>query len=73
MATLASRGFPSASVGHPGLGGSLAFADPERRVSFAYVPRALELDLEREHERATKLVVALYNVIASHGMTGLSN
>lgn len=33
-----------------GLGGLLALADPESRVSFASVPRALELDLDRENE-----------------------
>ncbi|WP_083880580.1 serine hydrolase domain-containing protein [Nocardia araoensis] len=50
----------NASFGHPGRGGSLAFADPERRLAFAYVTNHIvegALDL-----RARNLVDALSGV-----------
>ncbi|MFI2283395.1 serine hydrolase domain-containing protein [Nocardia beijingensis] len=50
----------SSSFGHPGRGGSLAFADPERRLAFAYVTNHIvegALDL-----RARNLVDALDGV-----------
>jgi CubicO group peptidase (beta-lactamase class C family) len=53
--------FPDGAVGGAGLGGSLAFADPGSRLSFAYVPRALDLRVDRQHERAARLVTVLYS------------
>ncbi|MET9027107.1 serine hydrolase domain-containing protein [Nocardia sp. NPDC004168] len=53
----------AASFGHPGRGGSLAFADPERRLAFAYVTNHIvegALDL-----RARNLVDALNGVHAT--------
>jgi CubicO group peptidase (beta-lactamase class C family) len=51
---------PSLSAfGHPGAGGSLAFADPENRVSFAYVMNQME-SWVLPGKRATTLVEAVY-------------
>ena len=52
-------GSSRAAFGHPGAGGSLAFADPERRVGFAYVMNQMELGVLPK-ERAQGLVEALF-------------
>lgn len=49
------------SFGHPGAGGSLAFADPETRIGFAYVMNRMENGVLRE-SRPTRLVQALYQM-----------
>jgi CubicO group peptidase (beta-lactamase class C family) len=51
---------PSPSAfGHPGAGGSLAFADPEHRIAFAYVMNQMESGV-LPNEKALKLVQAAY-------------
>ncbi|MFN8627028.1 MAG: serine hydrolase domain-containing protein [Candidatus Binatia bacterium] len=45
--------------GHPGAGGSLAFADPSRELAFAYVTNQLKLEPSGD-ERTRRLVRALY-------------
>jgi CubicO group peptidase (beta-lactamase class C family) len=47
------------AFGHPGAGGSLAFADPENRVAFAYVMNQMELGV-LPGPKALGLVRALY-------------
>jgi CubicO group peptidase (beta-lactamase class C family) len=47
------------AFGHPGAGGSLAFADPENGLAFAYVMNQMELGV-LPGERALGLVRALY-------------
>jgi CubicO group peptidase (beta-lactamase class C family) len=47
------------AFGHPGAGGSLAFADPENGLGFAYVMNQMEPGVLPNH-RATALVEALY-------------
>ncbi len=49
------------AFGHPGAGGSLAFADPENRIGFAYVMNRMENGVLRE-TRPARLVKALYGV-----------
>ena len=49
------------AFGHPGAGGSLAFADPENRIGFAYVMNRMENGVLREM-RPARLVQALYGV-----------
>ena len=49
------------SFGHPGAGGSLAFADPENRIGFAYVMNRMENGVLRE-SRPARLVQALYGM-----------
>jgi len=48
------------AFGHPGAGGSLAFADPETGLSFAYVMNQMEVGV-LPSEKALGLVRALYS------------
>ncbi|MDQ6860582.1 MAG: beta-lactamase family protein [Verrucomicrobiota bacterium] len=51
---------PSASAfGHPGAGGSNAFADPENGISFAYVMNQMEQSV-LPNEKSLRLVRAIY-------------
>lgn len=51
---------PSLSAfGHPGAGGSMAFADPARRIGFAYVMNQMEIGV-LPNQRAQRLVQALF-------------
>ena len=50
------------AFGHPGAGGSHAFADPETGISFAYVMNQMEQSL-LPNEKSLRLVDALYQVI----------
>jgi CubicO group peptidase (beta-lactamase class C family) len=55
---------PSAlAFGHPGAGGSHAFADPESNLSFAYVMNQMEQKL-LPNEKSLRLVDALYRGLA---------
>jgi CubicO group peptidase (beta-lactamase class C family) len=47
------------AFGHPGAGGSQAFADPETRMSFAYVMNQMEQSL-LPNEKSLRLVDAVY-------------
>lgn len=47
------------SFGHPGAGGSHAFADPENNISFAYVMNQMEQSL-LPNEKSLRLVDAIY-------------
>jgi CubicO group peptidase (beta-lactamase class C family) len=47
------------AFGHPGAGGSHAFADPENRISFAYVMNQMEQSL-LPNEKSLRLVNAIY-------------
>lgn len=51
---------PSAtSFGHPGAGGSHAFADPENKIAFAYVVNQMEQSV-LPNEKSLRLVDAIY-------------
>ena len=52
-----------AAFGHPGAGGSLAFADPAKGISFAYVMNRMRFDPTGD-PRAASLVSALYQCLA---------
>src|SRR5438552_4587490 len=47
------------SFGHPGAGGSHAFADPENKIAFAYVMNQMEQSL-LPNEKSLRLVDAIY-------------
>lgn len=47
------------AFGHPGAGGSDAFADPENRISFAYVMNQMEQSV-LPNEKSLRLVDAIY-------------
>lgn len=49
----------SMAFGHPGAGGSHAFADPENKISFAYVMNQMEQSL-LPTEKSLRLVDAIY-------------
>jgi CubicO group peptidase (beta-lactamase class C family) len=50
---------PEGCFGHPGAGGSLGFADPERALGFGYVMNQMHLGLTGD-PRAASLVEAVY-------------
>jgi len=54
---------PPDAFGHAGAGGSLAFADPDTGVSFAYVMNDLRFDANEGDPRSEELVRALYRVL----------
>jgi CubicO group peptidase (beta-lactamase class C family) len=47
------------SFGHPGAGGSHAFADPANNLSFAYVMNQMEQQI-LPNEKSLRLVDAIY-------------
>jgi CubicO group peptidase (beta-lactamase class C family) len=47
------------AFGHPGAGGSHAFADPENKIAFAYVMNQMEQSV-LPTEKSLRLVDALY-------------
>ncbi len=49
------------SFGHPGAGGSHAFADPENKIAFAYVINQMEQSL-LPNEKSLRLVDAIYQM-----------
>jgi len=52
----------SKSFGHPGAGGSHAFADPENKMSFAYVMNQMEQSV-LPNEKSLRLVDAIYDLL----------
>ncbi len=56
-----SNGSTSA-FGHPGAGGSHAFADPENKISFAYVMNQMEQSV-LPNEKSLRLVDAIYDLL----------
>jgi len=52
-------GLSPSAFGHPGAGGTHAFADPENRISFAYVMNQMEQSL-LPNEKSLRLVNAIY-------------
>ena len=52
-------GRSTSSLGHPGAGGSHAFADPENKISFAYVMNQMEQSV-LPNEKSLRLVDAIY-------------
>ena len=49
----------SSAFGHPGAGGSNAFADPENGIGFAYVMNQMEQSL-MPNEKSLRLIAAIY-------------
>jgi CubicO group peptidase (beta-lactamase class C family) len=47
------------SFGHPGAGGSHAFADPENKISFAYVMNQMEQSV-LPNEKSLRFVDVIY-------------
>jgi CubicO group peptidase (beta-lactamase class C family) len=53
-------GNSASAFGHPGAGGSNAFADPENRIAFAYVMNQMEQSV-LANEKSLRLVNAIYS------------
>ena len=48
------------SFGHPGAGGSIGFADPERRIGFGYVMNQMKVGLADSETTGRRLIDSLY-------------
>jgi CubicO group peptidase (beta-lactamase class C family) len=55
-------GRSTSAFGHPGAGGSHAFADPENKISFAYVMNQMEQSL-LPNAKSLRLVDAIYGLL----------
>ena len=53
-------GLSATSFGHPGAGGSHAFADPENKIAFAYVMNQMEQSV-LPNDKSLRLVDAIYS------------
>ena len=53
-------GRSASSFGHPGAGGSHAFADPENKISFAYVMNQMEQSV-LPNKKSLRLINAIYS------------
>jgi CubicO group peptidase (beta-lactamase class C family) len=49
------------AFGHPGAGGSHAFADPENKIAFAYVMNQMEQSV-LPNEKSLRLVDVIYDL-----------
>jgi CubicO group peptidase (beta-lactamase class C family) len=55
-------GLSAISFGHPGAGGSQAFADPENKIAFAYVMNQMEQSI-LPNKKSLRLVEAIYDLL----------
>ena len=52
------------AFGHSGAGGSVAFADPERGLSFAYVMNQMQLSMSEADQRSQSLMAVCYEALS---------
>ena len=52
------------AFGHSGAGGSVAFADPDRGLGFAYVMNLMQLSMREQDPRGQGLIAATYAALA---------
>ena len=62
--TLGPSAGPSA-FGHGGAGGSIAFADPHRGLTFSYVMNQMQLSMSELDGRGESLIAATYAALES--------
>ena len=66
------RTIATLSFGHPGAGGSHAFADPENKISFAYVMNQMEQSLLPNEKSLRLSVDAIYRYTSGATVSGPS-
>ena len=49
------------NFGHPGAGGSLGFADPDKHIGYGYVMNQMKVGLQNESTTSRRLIDALYS------------